>query len=473
MWAAARKSQTVRAQEGRIAMRILHISPIDVVGGAARGAYGLHKALQANGLDSKMLVLRKYSDDPSVVTPAGRHGPNILLQAMRDRMDRLPLRFYGWDPANWWTVGWLPFNIVRDIEALAPDVVHLHWAGRGAAPIAMLRRLSHYPLVWTLRDMWPITGGCHYAGDCERFKTGCGHCPQLRSTTALDISAWQWRRKRRAWRDVKVSYVAPSRWMAAFAEASPLIGKNKVHTIPNGVDVSRFKKTDRTAACDAWDLPQDKQIIMFGAINSTGDPRKGYSYLVEAVRQLAARGWSEKVAVVVFGATEAPDVDLGCESRYIGTLRDDISLALLYSCADVMVVPSVQENAGKTAIEAMACGVPVVAFANTGQIEIVDHKLNGYLAENLSSSDLAEGIEWCLTRSGADALLRHRARAKATERFDIRAVAGQYSSLYESLVAGPSELLGETGEMPVAAPHAFPVPASRDRLSASTGTGGR
>jgi hypothetical protein len=177
-------------------MRVVHISPADILGGAARGAYGLHKALQAANVDSLMLVQRKYSDDPSVLTKGGTR--NILMQGLRDRLDRVPLRLYDWDPARWWTVGWLPFNITRTIDELRPDIVQFHWTGRGAAPIATLAQLSHYPLVWTLRDMWPLTGGCHYAGDCDRFLTGCGRCPQLGSGSAVDLSSWQWRRKRKS-----------------------------------------------------------------------------------------------------------------------------------------------------------------------------------------------------------------------------------------------------------------------------------
>lgn len=452
-----------------IPLKVVHVSPIDVMGGAARGAYALHKALQDVEIDSRMLVLRKYSDDESVITGRGARGPSILIQALRDRLDRLPLRFYKWDPAYWWTVGWLPFDITREIEALDPDIVHFHWAGRGAAPIGMLPRLQRFRKVWTLRDMWPLTGGCHYTGECERYRTGCGHCPQLGSNTKLDISAWQWHRKERAWRDVEIVYVAPSRWMADCAFSSPLRHGNPVHNIPNGVDVTEFKPIDRAAARHAWNLPQDRRLILFGAINSTGDPRKGFSYFAEAMRLLAASGQNTSLMAVVFGAATVPQVDLGCETRYIGQLRDNVGLALLYSAADVMVVPSVQENAGKTSIEAMACGTPVVAFANSGQVEIVDHKQTGYLAEDLSAEDLARGIEWCLQSRQACDTLALQARARAAERFDIRKIARQYADLYQSILAGkPAH---EDCAAPAPIPEILPPEAGRKGLSASTGTG--
>jgi glycosyltransferase involved in cell wall biosynthesis len=155
---------------------------------------------------------------------------------------------------------------------------------------------------------------------------------------------------------------------------------------------------------------------------------------------------------VVFGARGgAPRI--GLEVRYMGYLRDDASLATLYGGADVMVVPSTEENFGKTAIEAMACGVPVVAFANTGQFDIVDHRVNGYLAENLSAPDLAQGIAWCLEEGATGDGLARRAREKAVRSFDIRAIAGRHLSLYCRLLeerCRAAEAAGEAGSLSAA-----------------------
>src|SRR5690606_11204368 len=164
------------------------------------------------------------------------------------------------------------------------------------------------------------------------------------------------------------------------------------------------------------------------------DPRKGFTYLAEALRKLGTSPWKDRVMAVVFGG-QGSDEDYGFPIRFVGRLHDDVSLAMLYSCADVMVVPSVYENAAKTALESLACGTPVVAFANTGQFDIVDHKVNGYLAENLSSDDLAEGLAWCLERSGAGSEPSLRAREKALRRFDIRKIAHRHLELYEQLLS--------------------------------------
>ncbi|WP_298723310.1 glycosyltransferase family 4 protein [uncultured Ferrovibrio sp.] len=411
-------------------IRVLHISPADGDGGAMVGAYKLHKAVQAAGVDSQMLVLRKYTDDPTVIPRSG--SPRSILEIMRDPLDRIPLKIYDWSPHNWWSVGWLPFNIREAVDRLKPDIVQFHWAGRGAVPIKTISQLRDYPIVWTLRDMWPLTGGCHYAGDCNKYMRSCGACPQLGSKSNFDISRWQWKRKYRAWHGTPITYIALSNWIAECARQSPLTFDNEITVIPNGVDVDRFRPVDKITARRIWGLPLDKKIILFGAVN-VHDPRKGFSYLSKAIHLLNEQGWGDKVQLVAFG-NPLGSTQFDFPVRYVGRLHDDLSLALLYACADVMAAPSVYENAAKTVLEAMACGVPVAAFANTGQVDLIDHKLNGYLAQNLSAEDLALGIAWCLAEENRDSLAQE-ARAKVLRCFDISKIAQHHVALYERLIA--------------------------------------
>lgn len=420
-------------------LRVVHVSPSDTGGGAEKGSYAVHKALRQAGVDSVMLVQRKYSADASVM--ASSTTGNIISVALRDRLDRLPLRFYPRRPDNWWTVGWLYLDIVNAIERLNPDVIHFHWTGRGLAPIRILRRLRKHPIVWTLRDMWPLTGGCHYSNGCERFLTGCGTCPQLNSQSAHDLSSWQWRRKYAAWRNTPISFIALSNWMADYARRSPLVFDSDVSVIPTGIDLEMFRPMDRSTVRQIWRLPADRQVVLFGALRSTHDPRKGFTYLRDALRRLGAQQSSNPPIAVVFGAEEGP-TDFGIDVRYVGVLQDRISLATLYACADVMVTPSTEENLGKTALESMACGTPVVAFANTGQFDIVSHKVDGYLATDLSTEDLAEGISWCLAEARNGDTLRRNARTKAERRFDIRDAARKHVVLYEQLIAKQQKFAG-------------------------------
>lgn len=413
-------------------MKVLHLSTTDIRGGAARGAFWLHQSLRGMGVESSMLVERKYSDDDNVVEANGFM--SRINGRMRAELDKLPLRFYRKTNESFWTVGWMRNRIEREVRNFAPDIVHLHWTGGGYIPVQELRLLD-YPLVWTLRDMWAFTGGCHYSAGCERYVVGCGQCPQLRSTTDEDLSRKMWRRREAEWRDVDLWLVPISNWLADCVRQSPLFKDARVQVIPNGLDTSRFHPIDPRTARAIWGLDPAQRYILYGALGATRDPRKGFGHLVEALRQLAARGWRERAEVVVFGdiePTKAPD--LGLRTHYVGEVFDDSKLAALYSSADVMVVPSLQEAFGKTLIEGMACGTPIVAFDHGGPADIVEHGRTGYLARPFCTSDLADGIAWCLSDGRLTQELGERAQCRARDDYRIEVVAEQYRSLYQRIL---------------------------------------
>lgn len=412
-------------------MRVIHVSPTDIDGGAAKGSYNLHRGLLKAGVDSMVLVQRKYSDDPTVIALNGAHSDTY--DRVRARLDRLPLALAGWRQQSWWTVGWLPFDISPQLARLKPDVVQFHWAGRGAAVIESMRKLRRYHIVWTLRDMWPLTGGCHYSCGCEKFLTECRDCPDLRRNFPIDLARWQWQRKYRSRQGLPITYVALSNWLADYARRSPLVHGNEVTVIPSGIDTSTYAPMDKAKSRALWKLPADKRIVLFGAVKVSSDHRKGFAYLQEALNRLAAREGSANLMLVVFGS-DVVGVDTSLEARTVGWVGGDEQLAQLYACADVMVVPSLQENLGKTAIEALACGIPVVAFRNTGMPDIVDHRVNGYLARDRSAEDLAEGIAWCLEQSAESDLLSVNARSKAVRCFDVTKMAARHITLYQRLV---------------------------------------
>lgn len=410
--------------------RVLHLSSTDIRGGAARGAYWLHRALLDGGSDSMMLVDRKFTSDDTVVAPANG---GAVVRRLRAIAERAPLAPYRTTGESFWSTNWVPSLVARAIRTAAPDIVHIHWGGGGFLPVEALARFG-CPVVWTLRDMWPFTGGCHYTGGCTRYQGGCGACPQLRSRDTDDLSRRVFERKRESWRDVDIRPVPISTWLADHARASPLLGDRPIEVIPNGVDTDVFSPMARDAARRAWNLPDDRRLILFGALNATQDARKGYPQLREAIRRLAAAGSLERHMLVVFGADRIDDADeLGVEVRAAGHIGDDSRLAMLYAAADVMVTPSLQEAFGKTLIEAMACGTPVVAFDHGGPADIVEHRRTGYLAKPFDPADLAAGIDWVLETDDRTDELGRMARARVDREYDIRIVAARYADLYRRI----------------------------------------
>ena len=425
-------------------MRVLHLSTFDQDGGAARGSLWLHDALRAQGVDSVMMVGRKTSDDSSILPLPTR--TDRLAARLRGRLDGLPLYRYDKTEESFWSLGWVPARVDHIMREIDPDVVHLHWVGAGFLPVEGLRLLGR-PIVWTLRDMWPLTGGCHYTAGCERYRVGCGTCPQLRSGDADDLSSQTWRRKSDNWGYLDLHLAPISGWLADCVRASPLLRDYPMEIIPNGLDASRFRPFDKQEARRRWKLPSNKRILLYGAINATKDRRKGFPELISALNRLGRTEKANDTLLVVFGNLAPEDLpDTGIETRFAGYIGEDDELAQLYAAADVAVMPSLQEAFGKTLIEAMACGTPVVAFASGGPLDIIDHRINGYLAEPFRPSDLAAGILWCTEEIGRGTDLGGAARRKVEAQFDIDAVARRYTSLYRQCLRGRDEPQGSLHE---------------------------
>jgi glycosyltransferase involved in cell wall biosynthesis len=251
----------------------------------------------------------------------------------------------------------LPDRLSAQVAGTVPDIVHLHWVAR-MMRLETLQSLN-VPIVWTMHDSWAFTGGCYLPSDCTRYEESCGNCPVLGSDRENDLSRRIWKRKLKAWHDLDLTIIAPSRWMAECAKASSLFRNTRVEVIPNGLDVQSYKPFDKHAAREHFSLPHDKKLILFGAKGATSDRNKGFYLYTEALRELTVITKSDLVELVFFGSSEPDKLsDLGFKVHSLGWQNDDIKLAQLYSAADVFVLPSIQESLGYTVMEAMACGTP-------------------------------------------------------------------------------------------------------------------
>ena len=411
-------------------MKILTVSATDHIGGAGIAAYRLHQGLQQAGLEAEMLVMRKATADLNVhrlsscLNRRRRMRRRLAAEGHRRQLARHP-RHPG---SGYWSLNRFSYPIAAAINAFEADVVHLHWLGDNYLPIQQFAKIKP-PLVWTLHDMWAFTGGCHSADDCQHYQADCGHCPQLVHPSADDISARISRRKQRAWADMPMTIVCPSQWLADCARQSRILKDKRIEVIGNGIDASQFKLLDKRGARQAFNLPPDKQLILFGAVGGASDPRKGFAYLRGALRHLPEKSDME---VVVFGAAQAESLDIHLPLHQIGHLSDSVSISLLYSACDVFALPALQENLPNTLMESLACGTPCVAFNNGGVGDLIQHKRNGYLARLKDSADLARGIQWTLAQS----LSPQTISQQTLERYEIGRITEQYIQLYQSLAGG-------------------------------------
>lgn len=415
-------------------MKILHLSTFDEVGGAARAASRLHRGLLGNNVDSWMAVRKKANGNRVVLCgKEGRFGK--ALSALRPYVDALPLSCLTDRQNTPWNIAWLPNRFGRLISTVSPDIVHVHWVGAGFLSLHNLNQ-PRMKVVWTLHDSWPFTGGCHIINDCTAFRKRCGQCPQLGGKSHYDLSWLGWQRKSHLYEECQPVFVAPSRWMAEQARSSSLLANARIEVIPNGLDTNVFRPIDKRTAREMLRLPHDKRIVLFGAMSATSDPNKGFYKLKKILFALEQSDLRDEIELAIFGATEpANKPDMGFRTNYLGLFHDDISLAAVYSAADVMCVPSIQESFGQVAVEAMSCGIPVVAFGTSGLLDIIQHGVTGYLAAPYDEADFAKGIEYLLSNLSHLDSMSKAARSRAKECFELSVVASRYLNLYEEILS--------------------------------------
>lgn len=417
-------------------MKILLVNISDTQGGAARAVYRLHRALLTQNINSKMLVQSKSSDDFTVEI-ISKTKIQKGLNRLRLIIDSFLVRKYKNRTKTLFSPSWFGFsNIVDKINEINPDIVHLHWICEGMIRIENLAKIKA-PIVWSLHDNWAFTGGCHIKWECEKYEERCGSCPRLGSDRENDLSRWIWNRKKKVFDGLdNLTIIGLSKWMMTCSKKSSLLKDKKHINLPNPIDTKIFKSCDKDKSRELWNLPQDKKLVLFGAMSATSDINKGFKELSEALHKLT----DKNIEFVVFGSGESKgSQNFGFKTHYLGHLHDDASIVTLYSAADVMIVPSLQEAFGQTASESMACGTPVIAFEHTGLLDIIEHKINGYLAKPFDTTDLANGIEWVLNSEQYDELCQN-AREKVLKEFDSEIVAQKYIELYKEILNGSNNL---------------------------------
>ena len=412
-------------------MKILIVNTSDTHGGAARAAYRLHKALLNSNVNSQMLVKYKSSDDYTII----KSGSKIqkVIGKLRSVLDSIPVKYYKNRTKTLFSPAWTSFgNIINQINKINPDIVHLHWTYTGLISVEELSKIKA-PIVWSLHDMWAFTGGCHYDEECGGYRKNCGRCKVLGSDNENDLSRHVFHRKQKVYSQIEnMTIVGLSKWLTECANKSTLFSDKNHVNLPNPIDTNIFKPLDKTKAKELWNLPNDKKLVLYGAMSATSDPRKGFNELSEALNKLE----DKDIEFIVYGSSEVKvSQEFEFKTHYLGSINDDFSLVTLYRAVDVMIVPSLQENLSNAIMESLACGTPVVGFDIGGNSDMVEHKTNGYLAKPFDTSDLAHGIEWTLNNENYEKLCVH-AREKVLKEFDSRIVIQKYIELYKEILNG-------------------------------------
>ena len=408
---------------------ILLVNTLQKNGGAARAAYRTFLGIKRVYPGAHYLNLLKEDLRADI---SGRYHWSLkgLLAFRLTSLDRIPMARYpnrqqvSFTPAFWAN----PLRV--SLSRFNAKLVHLHWVAASLLRVEELGRLK-VPVVWTLHDTWAFTGGCHYTGNCDGFRKECGNCPQLGSTRDNDLSHTLWRRKHEVFSRMNLTVVAPSRWLADVARQSSLFAGRRVEVIPNGLDTDFFKPVEKRAAKAYLGIDPARPVLLFGAQWLT-DRRKGGDLLCDAIARL-----DFPCTLLTFGEGKLPLATNELVTvRALGTLSDDISLAMMYSAADVFICPSREDNLPNTVAEALACGTPCAAFDVNGLPDMIDHQRTGWLAKPFDPADLAAGIKWLATHQHPEQLQR-AARDKALAEYSLPVMTERYAKLYADLLEAP------------------------------------
>lgn len=439
--------------DGPIPIRKSHAKTIKVVhlcsqdyGGAGKAAYRLHHGLQAKNVKSTMLVLNKTSADASVkVLPPNYfgtrvncldvstyHSPLWNQQAVRwhHLLSGYPRRPSG---LEMFTDAESVVRLDRVKEIQEADIVNLHWMAGVWDYANAVVAMKHKTIVWTLHDMNPFTGGCHYAGDCLKFKISCGACPQLGSSNEYDHSQEIWTQKFYTNQNLKINIVTPSRWLGGCAKESALFRNCSLDIIPNGFPMDVFRPYPKAPIRKTLNLPNDARVILFGA-DSVTNKRKGFAYLLEALNRFPPKGDDEYILLTFGGLPKGTKIPSRYQVINTGKIADETQLAKIYSAADLFVIPSLEDNLPNTVVEAMACGLPVVGFNIGGVPDMIEHQHTGYLAKPKHTADLIQGINWVVSSYEKGVNFSQICRKKVEKAFSLDAQATAYSNLYNRLL---------------------------------------
>lgn len=414
-------------------LRVLLLNHADVgAGGAAVAGWRLHRSLLAAGVDSTLLVGTKAGTDRGVTE---LEHPHLL---------RRSLRKLGHETGLNELAGIGAYGGAARALAGGADVVHAHALQGGWFSYPALGRLAgNAPVVLTLHDMWPFTGHCSFSFECERWRSGCGHCPHPEVFPAVkrDATAVEWRLKKAAWPRRQMAVVSPSRWLAHLARDS-MLGRFDVRVIPHGVDTEELAPRPRAACRAALGIEEDRTALLFTAASLQGPEggdaadRKGVALLLGALRAIGPEVRARCSLILMGGQGSAMAGTLRGEGYHVvevGYVVSDPLKSFVYSAADLFVFPSRADNAPLVVLESLACGTPAVSFAVGGLAELVRSGETGELARPGDPGALAAAIVELVGAPSRLAAMRPRCRALVEAEHPAGLAAARHIELYEEI----------------------------------------
>ena len=411
-------------------MNVIHLSFSDIIGGAARSSYRIHQSLLKAEVNSRMWVNKARTEDQTVEKPVGRI-ERIIAELRSPLINNSLVKTLKTKNKIIHSPSVLSSRWVELINESDADIVHLHWIQNEMLSISDISKIKK-PIVWTLHDMWAFCGAEHYTED-HRWRDGYLDNNRPAYESGFDLNLWTWKRKEKHWK-TPIQIITPSKWLAECVSKSMLMRNWPLNVISYPIDTDFWKPISKKIMREQLDLPKDVTLLLFGAFDSEKDQRKGYDLLLSTLEQLKAHSKFHDVELVVFGQNKPKLLAKhAIPIHYMGKIHDDESLRAIYNASDVILIPSRQDNLPNIAVEAPACGIPVISFNVGGLPDIIEHRKTDYMAKAFEIEDWANGILWFLSHPDKEHLNKD-VREQAVLKFSQKKIAEEYLNIYKNLL---------------------------------------
>ncbi|AFZ36138.1 glycosyl transferase group 1 [Stanieria cyanosphaera PCC 7437] len=401
-------------------MKVLHINQSDISGGAAIAGYRLHQSLLNSSIDSRLLVgSAKIQTDR--IAKVKRKYP------LENKLFRLS-KCLGVNYLNLVST----FDITKHKFYQETDILNFHNLHTGYFNYLAIPALTKdKPAVYTLHDMWSFTGHCAYSYDCDRWKQGCGKCPDLNTYPAVtrDSTSWEWKLKDWVYSHSNLAIVTLSNWLTKQVQQS-MLSRFPIHHIPNGIDTEAYQPIEAEKCRFILNIPQHKKVLMFGADN-VKDSRKGGDLLAKALSDLPESLKAETILLTFGYGGETIGNLVGIKTLNLGYIDSDRIKSIAYSAADLFVFPTRADNLPLVLQESMACGTPMVSFKIGGVPDLVRHNITGYLATPENSQDFCQGIIQLLEDNQLRKKMSENCRDIALQEYSSELQVQRYIKLYK------------------------------------------
>lgn len=412
-------------------MKILHLNFYDIEGGAATAMYRLHTLLIKNDINSKVLVFSKKTNNSEIIETA-----NIFEKFKNKFKRKLSFnltKFQKIYSKSTHSLNIFNSGLLKNIKKINPDILHLHWINNEFISIKEISKID-IPIVWTFYDMWPFLGAEHYTHD-TRFINGYNKSNKPKENTKLDLNKIIWQQKKKYWNNNQFKIVGLSNWLSKQISTSDLFKNNEIHTIPPPLDFVNWNKIDKKIAREKLGIHHNKKILLFGAANGVSDKRKGFDIILDILKNDFFK--NKEIELILFGGKKyftLENENISIKNFGHINFNDYKKLSLLYSAADLTLLPSKLEAFGQVGLESLSCGTPVISFRQTGPEDMIIHKKNGYLAEYLDREDFFNGVKWYLNlNSNQINQLNSYTRESVINIFDEKKIFNRYLEIYEKL----------------------------------------